>query len=80
VRLVDAKEIETELSNRIQADTDHFVGMLPEGFAIAWRSFLAGLLEWGVIDVATFDALLVQVPDIQDDPAVAILRGREQGA
>jgi hypothetical protein len=77
---MNAKEIETELSNRIQADTDQFAGMLPERFAIAWRSYLAGLLEWGVIDVATYNALLARVPGIQDDPAVAILRGREQSA
>ena len=76
---MNAKEIESELSNRIQADIDHFAGTLPERFAIAWRSYLAGLLEWGVIDVPTYDALLARVPAIQDDPAVAIMRGREEG-
>ena len=71
------QETATELKNRIQSDIDHFDGKLPERFAIAWRSYLAGLLEWGVLDVPAYDGLSELLPDVPDDPAVAILRGRD---
>jgi hypothetical protein len=71
------QEITSELRTRIQRDIDHFDGKLPERFAIAWRSYLAGLLEWGVLDVPEYDALTEILPSVPDDPAVAILRGRD---
>ncbi|MCL4859211.1 MAG: hypothetical protein KJZ93_07380 [Caldilineaceae bacterium] len=71
------KAIESELKQRIQSDIDHFDGELPENFAIAWRAYLAGLLEWGLLDVMTYDNLVEKVPAVPDDPAIAILRGRD---
>lgn len=71
------QEIASEIRNRIQSDIDHFDGKLPERFAIAWRSYLAALLEWGVLDVQQYDALIEMLPSVSDDPAVAILRGRD---
>ncbi|TLD39878.1 MAG: hypothetical protein JETT_3855 [Candidatus Jettenia ecosi] len=71
------QEITSELKNRIQSDIDHFNGKLPERFAIAWRSYLAGLLEWGILDVSKYDALTEILPSVLDDPAAAILRGRD---
>jgi hypothetical protein len=69
--------IATELRIRIQSDIDHFDGKLPERFAIAWRSYLAGLLEWGVLDVPAYDGLSKLLPNVPDDPTVMILRGRD---
>lgn len=71
------QEIASELRNRIQSDIDHFDGKLPQRFAIAWRSYLAGLLEWGILDVPDYDALTELLPSVPDDPAVAILRGQD---
>jgi hypothetical protein len=70
-------DIRTELTGRIRADESHFGGTLPERFAIAWRGYLAGLLEWGVIDPPTHTALSALVPPVDDDPATAILQGRD---
>lgn len=71
------RETASELRGRIQSDIDHFDGKLPERFAIAWRAYLAGLLEWGVIDVPAYDGPSALLPSVPDDPAVAILRGRD---
>jgi hypothetical protein len=62
---------------RIQADIDHFGGVLPERTAISWRGYLAAMLEWNLIPVAQYDALLARIPSVDDDPAIAILMGRE---
>ena len=69
---------ESELIDRIRGDIDHFGGTLPEQFAIAWRAYLAGLLEWGVLDIPAYDSLTKLLPNVPDDPAVAILRGRDR--
>jgi hypothetical protein len=45
--------------------------------AIAWRGYLAAALEWNVISVEQYDSLLARVPPVDDDPAIAILRGRD---
>jgi hypothetical protein len=66
-----------ELAARIHADATHFAGELPRDYAIAWRAYLAGLLEWGVLDVASHTALVGLIPPVDDDPAVTILLGRD---
>jgi hypothetical protein len=71
------RDIASELEYRIQADIEHFSGILPERNAIAWRAYLAALLEWNMIGPAEFDKLRGLVPPVEDDPALAILRGRE---
>jgi hypothetical protein len=71
------QDIEAELRTRIGADLTHFNGRLPERNAIAWRAYLAGLLEWSVIDVPVFDRLTAILPDVVDDPSVQIMLGRE---
>ena len=72
-----SKDITAELVHRINADIEHFGGTLPERNAIAWRSYLAAMLECDLIPVATYDALVARIPPVNDDPAVAILRGRD---
>jgi hypothetical protein len=69
-------DIADELKFRIQGDIEHFHGVLPERTAIAWRAYLAAVLEWEVLDVSQYDRLVVLLPAVTDDPAVAILKGR----
>lgn len=71
------KDIAAELMHRINADVNHFDGALPERTAIAWRGYLAAALEWNVITVEQYDSLLARIPPVNDDPAIAILRGRD---
>ena len=72
-----SRNVFAELSHRIQADIEHFGGAMPEKTAISWRGYLAAMLEWDMIPVAQYDALLARIPPVNDDPAVAILLGRE---
>jgi hypothetical protein len=46
------EDIQAELMFRINADIEHFGGTLPEKTAIAWRGYLAAMLEWSLISVA----------------------------
>ena len=75
--MMTAKDIAAELAYRINADAEHFGGTLPESTAIAWRGYLAAALEWNVITVEQYNSLLTHVPSVSDDPAIAILRGRD---
>jgi hypothetical protein len=75
--MTTTKDIAAELMHRINADVEHFRGPLPERTAIAWRGYLAAALEWNVITVEQYDALLARIPPVNDDPAIAILRGRD---
>lgn len=68
--------VAAELQYRIERDVNHFQGKMPERYAIAWRAYLAGLLEWNVIELPVYDALTKLVPVVADDPAPQILRGR----
>ena len=75
--MTTTKNIAAELVHRINADVEHFGGALPERTAIAWRGYLAAVLEWNVITVEQYDSLLARVPPVNDDPAIAILSGRD---
>lgn len=75
--MTESRDVVTELSYRIQADIDHFGGNMPEITAVSWRGYLAAMLEWNLIPVAAYDELLARIPAVKDDPAVAILMGRE---
>lgn len=72
-----SRSVQDELKARIDDECDFFRGRIPERHAIAWRAYLAGLLEWNVIDLAGYDALLALLPPVVDDPAIVILRGRD---
>jgi hypothetical protein len=50
---------------------------MPERTAIAWRGYLAAMLEWNLLAIAEYNQLIVKVPDVVDDPAVTILTGRD---
>jgi len=72
-----ANGLREELRQRIKKDITHFQGQLPERYAIAWRGYLAALLEWSVVDIAAYDDLVALLPAVDDDPAAEILRGRD---
>ena len=65
------------LAARIEADRRYYQDQLPERTVIAWRAYLAGLFEWAVLDQPSYAELLRELPDLKDDPAVDILRGRD---
>jgi hypothetical protein len=72
-------EISELLQYRIQADIEAFGGNLPERYAIAWGAYLAGLIEWGVIDPPLHDKLFDMLPKVSEpDPVLGILLGREE--
>jgi hypothetical protein len=69
--------VEAELEARIRADLVHFHQALPERHAIAWRAYLAALLEWQVLEVAAYDRLVTLLPEVPDDPTVQLMLGRD---
>jgi hypothetical protein len=75
--MTESRDVVAELSYRIQSDIDHFGGVMPETTAISWRGYLAAMLEWNLIPVAAYDQFLTRIPAVKDDPAIAILMGRE---
>jgi hypothetical protein len=72
------QDVLTQLQERIQADVRAFQGELPERYSIAWRAYLAGLAEWGVIDFETQGKLIAILPKVSEpDPVESILLGRD---
>jgi hypothetical protein len=75
--MADSQQIAAELSYRIQADVEHFGGAMPERTALAWRGYLAAMLEWNLLSPDQHESLVAELPAVIDDPSVAILRGRD---
>jgi hypothetical protein len=75
--MTEPRDVAAELAHRIHADNEHFGGTMPEMTAISWRGYLAAMLEWNLISVAVYEELLTRIPAVKDDPAIAILTGRE---
>lgn len=69
--------VEAELEARIRADLRHFHPAMPERQAIAWRAYLAALLEWQVLELAAYDRLVALLPEVPDDPTVQLMLGRD---
>lgn len=66
-----------ELRSRVQADIDHFEGAVPERYVIAWRGYLAALLEWGLLSASDHWAIMDMLPAISEpDPVDEIMEGR----
>lgn len=70
--------IARNLITRIEGDIARFQGNLPERYAIAWRSYLCALLEWEVLHLRNFHYLAGLLPNVEDDPSVDIMLGREE--
>ena len=66
-----------ELKDRIQQEIKHFGGVLPERVAILWSGYLAALLEWNLISVGEHAEATDMLPEIPDNPVMAIFLGRE---
>jgi hypothetical protein len=73
------RSIPHELEHRIKVDVAHYHGSLPERVAIAWRGYLAALLEWSVISISAHDRLRGMLPEIENDPVTDIMLGRCEG-
>ena len=72
-----SKNLFEEIQSRIQRDIAHYGGRLPERVALAWSGYLAALIEWNLISVSENDQLIGLLPPIDNDPAIAILLGRQ---
>jgi hypothetical protein len=70
---LDRGEID-ELRFRIESDTSHYKGKLPERNSVAWRAYLYGLLEWAMIDRRTFDELVQLLSPVSEDPTGILMR------
>jgi hypothetical protein len=66
-----------ELQDRIQREIAHFEGVLPERVAIAWDGYLAALLEWNLITPTEHQEVAGMLPDIPNNPVMAIFLGRD---
>jgi hypothetical protein len=75
--MANSNDIHKELKMRIEADLSHFHHNLPERTVVAWHAYLAGLIEWDVIPIQTYDELIKLLPALEDDPSISILLGRE---
>lgn len=76
--MASKEEIATEMENRIKADIKYFDDDLPERYALAWQGYLAGIFEWGLIDIPHYDHLLNLLPKISDpNPILDIFEGRD---
>jgi hypothetical protein len=66
-----------ELRRRIQAEIEHFDGKLPERVALVWDGYIAAMIEWGLISPEEHRQLSEMLPEIPDNPVMAIFLGRE---
>jgi hypothetical protein len=65
-----------EMRTRILREIRHYRGNLPERVAIAWDGYLAALIEWDLISVKDHSELVDLLPDIENNPIIDILLGR----
>lgn len=56
------KPTEEELERRIRRHL-RWRGSADEA-ALLWRGYLAGLLEWGLVDVSVYERLCLLLPDV----------------
>jgi len=65
-----------ELKDRLSREIAHFQGVMPERVALVWEGYLAALLEWELISVSDHAEACSILPEIQDNPVIAIFLGR----
>jgi len=75
---MDPRNIVEQLRIRINNEKAHFGGYIPERNAIAWLAYISALAEWGVISISMHDELRRLLPEVDDDPSIAIALGREE--
>lgn len=74
------RQLEEELTFRIQADVQAFNGNLLERYSLGWHGYLAGLVKWRIIDLALYCRLPTLPPVQEPNPILAIFTGREEPA
>jgi hypothetical protein len=65
-----------ELKDRLHQEITHFGGLMPERVAIAWDGYVAALLEWNLITPTEHQEVLTMLPEVPDNPVMAIFLGR----
>lgn len=65
-----------ELKDRLQQELTYYGGVIPERVAIAWDGYFAALLEWNLISPAEHHVVSEMLPEIPDNPVIAIFLGR----
>lgn len=68
----------SELKSRLQTEAAYFNGNIPERVAIAWDGYLAALLDWNLISPEQHKELTNLLPEIPDNPVLAIFLGRAE--
>ncbi len=71
-------EIAEIITEKINDELKHFDNNIPERYALAWKGYLAGLLEWNIIEPFEYGRLNDMLPDIQTpNPILEIFEGRD---
>lgn len=65
-----------DMKARLRKEIDHFGGEMPERVALVWDGYLAALIEWGLITVNEHAELAEMLPEIPDNPVMAVFLGR----
>lgn len=73
---MSSKPTPQEIKDRLGAEIDHFGGLLPERVTLVWDGYLAALLEWDLITPSHHKELSDMLPEISDNPVMAIFLGR----
>ncbi|MFZ2488087.1 MAG: hypothetical protein WAZ19_08175 [Anaerolineae bacterium] len=76
---MELQMIRENLRYRLQSDLRYYQQHMPKEQAVAWSAYLAALLEWRVLDLPSHDVLAAMLPDIENDPTISIMLGREEG-
>ena len=76
-RIPDQAKLEAEIAQRIRVDSAYFGGELPSSSTIAWAGYVAALLEWGLIGVASHRRLMELLPSAPEDAMHGIFLGRD---
>jgi hypothetical protein len=64
-------EMIPNLEYRIKEQLESFGNNLPERYAIAWRGYLGGLFEWGMMEYPEYRMLLDLLPKINEPNPVS---------
>ena len=70
--------IPDSLEARIQDDVNVYEGHLPKRLMIAWKAYLASLMEWKVIALTDYNKLLELLPAFADDSVLDILSSKQR--
>lgn len=75
---MNQEQIFSEMKSRLQREVDYFGGNIPERVALVWYGYIAALLEWDLISIDHHDELADLLPQIPDNPVIAVFLGRSK--